>query len=241
MAYRDSTSGSDADGSTFSVTVPSVAENDIVLIVTSQDNSSSPTHAVTGFTQLDTITVTLDGQRVSLFWRRASASEGSSYSGTSTNAAELSWICGTWSGRDTGNPPVHNTSSENSGAASPVSVTNTGLTALDGDDLAYFGCPDVDTINVGNGFAAPTNFTERQDVIDGAGGWVNLTLASRDNVSAGVTGSITGTLTLSGGTAAYTSFVVRIPAGAAPTNPVVAPPVSRFRRGRRFDRKRRAA
>lgn len=241
MAYRDSTSGSDADGSTFSVTVPTVAADDIVLIVTSQDISTSPTHAVTGFTQLDTITVTLDGQRASLFWKRASASEGSSYSGTSTNANELSWICGTWSNRATGSDPTHQTSSFNSGASSPVSVTNTGLTASEGDDLAYFGCPDVDTINVGNGFAAPTDFIERQDVIDGAGGWVNLTLATRDNVSAGVTGSITGTLSLSGGQAAYTCFVVRMPVGAGAPTVVTAPPVSRFRRGRRFDRKRRAA
>jgi hypothetical protein len=170
-----------------------------------------------GFNVFTEVEVTLDGQTISCGWKRLTAADSGSYTITSDSA--LDWVCqaAAFSGRDGQLPPVISANAtSNSANASPVSVTANGVTAVTGDDLCWIGALDRSIDGGTVTFAPPTDYTERQDTLNG---WSAQSIATRDNVSAGATGSITGTATLSTGTAGWASWLVRIPVDDGITQP----------------------
>jgi len=218
MAYLDSTTNV-GNSTTPSVAVPAgVVADDIVILVASTDHSDGVFEAAdwpTGFTELQESVATLDGQVAAIGWKRLTGADSGSYTFGVVNTVSVSWVCQAFAfrGRHTTNPPVATAAVNNSANGSPVSVTAGGVTAVEGDDLLWVSAPDVDLSGVVTGHAAPTNYTEKEDYFDAD--WSALSGATRENVSVGATGDITGTLSLSSQSAAWIAFLVRIPAAAA--------------------------
>lgn len=225
MAYRDSTTNS-GSSATPSVAVPAgVAADDIVILVATIDASAANFQAgdwPTGFTELQEADITTDGHSAAIGWKRLTGADAGSYTFGNLGAS-ADWIAQAcaFSGRHTTDPPVASAVNiQNTGQASPNTVTATGVTAVEGDDLLWASAPDVTASGDGVGHDPPTNFTEREDAENL---WSNLSIATRDNVSAGATGDISGTFTHNN-TAGWAAFLVRIPAaGAAPATAVKDP------------------
>lgn len=221
MSYLDSTTASGSSG-TPSVAVPTgggaLAADDIVIVAIGVDNSSAavdPADLPAGFVELREVSVTLDGQRAWVGYKRLTASDTGSYTFGSIAPASPNWVCQAiaFRGRHTTNAPVASADSvSNSGNTNPVSVNATTVTAVASDDLVFISVPDVNTNNAGNGHTPPSTYTEAEDAENG---FANLSLAYKENVGAGATGTITGTFALSSGTSGWAAYLVRIPAAAA--------------------------
>jgi hypothetical protein len=169
LAYRSSSTKSTDGTSTVSVGVPAgVATDDIIVIIASKDGAANATGAVpSGFTSFFTNTAcTVDGQKVTAGWKRATGADSGSYTFGAPGDAATDWICQAFafSGRDTGNPPVAGTANvQNTGQSSPVTDNANGVTALSGDDLLWLSAPDS-TVSAGvTGHTPPASYTERQD------------------------------------------------------------------------------
>jgi hypothetical protein len=226
MAYRDSTTNGGQD-TLPTVAVPSgAAINDIAILVLSLDSAATdPTADLpSGFTELvDTSVATPDGQRFQVAWKRLSAADAGSYAYTDIGISSADWLlqCMLLSGRSTTTAPTLTTATNNSSNASPVSVNATGLTAAQGSDIVFVGMGDPDA-TAGAGamsFAPPGSYTEAEDATADSGDSVLFcasTLAYRENVNAGSTGTITGTLTLSAGVSGWGAFLVEIPMEPTP-------------------------
>jgi hypothetical protein len=158
----------------------------------------------------------VDGQTSELFEiKNATGSE--SYAFTSSTGAGWIFITATFSGR-------HNTAAAIVSAAtvdenvnsSPVSVALGGVTAAAGDDILWVA--ELDQATGADVWAFNndlTNYVERQDSNNGS--FVTSALYTRDNVSAGATGTLTVTATRTSGAdvTAFGGVVVAIPAAVA--------------------------
>lgn len=217
MAYRSS-SANHGVGGAISTPVPAgVQADDIVLLVVSVDDTSADftTLFPAGFTMLKQDQPALDGQKVALGWKRLTGADSGSYTFGGSNSAQ--WACSAYafSGRDTGNPPVCSASNVNSaGISSGGNVSANGVSALAGDDLAWIVGFDVGAGTLSSHtLNAPGTYTIRQDDANPDWSWTGG--ASKDNVGAGATGTVTGTATFAGpSSVGYAAYLVRIPAAA---------------------------
>lgn len=230
MAYHDSTTANGNDSAP-TVAVPNgggaspLAADDIVLLILTYDNSGGAVDAgemPTGFTELAEVDNSLDGQTTWIGWKRLTGADTGNYAFTNgissdgTAAQVNNWaLCAiAFRGRDTTNPPVQSSNaSSNASNASPVTITANGVTAVDGDDLCWLAAADVNASGIANVFTAPSSpaFTSQETAENG---FSFAMVASRDNVSAGATGTIAGTLTLTSGATGWVAWTVRIPAAA---------------------------
>ena len=215
MAYKASSSNSGVSN-TPSTSVPAgLAAGDEVVLVASIDNASAlfnPEDLPINFAELNEVALTLDGQTVWLGWKRLSGADSGSYTFGDVGVT-AGWSCAAFafSGRHPTDPPVSSTpNTSNAANTSPVTITANGATASQGDDLIWISAPDINTSQAGDGHTPPTDFMERQDVEDGF--FTVLSGATRDNVSAGATGNISGTLTLTSGASGWAAFLIRLPA-----------------------------
>lgn len=212
MAFGNAQSATGSD-TTPTVTKPTgTASNDIVIAANTYDSSSLTNAWNNSLTNLRQDTNTLDGQRTASAWKRAGGAEPSSY--TSTINSAVSWAIGALNltGRSTSSDPeISSASVNNSGNSSPVTLTANGVTALAGDDLVWIAASDCTDTAGPNVFTPPTGYTTRVDV---EGAFTRLMIATQDNVSAGATGTVSGSLTLSAGTAAWAAQLIRVPAAA---------------------------
>lgn len=230
MAYRSSTQGAGATVAAVSTNVPAgIANNDIAILIISFDYNEAGSGAATftyptGFTEIVHVSNGApDGNTVAIAWKRCDGTESGSFTVTASAGAQSAnakgLICGLWSGRDTGNPPVAGTWTEDtnggSGYTSPMTSTAVSVTALLGDDIAYISSPDTNNAPIGTSFTAPGSFTAREDQLN-AEDWVNNELCTEDNVSAGATGTVAGVFTFSGANVASRNVgLIRIPAAAS--------------------------
>lgn len=217
MAYVDSTIAT-GTSNTISVAVPTgVQADDIVIIGFGLDNQSAAVNAgdpPTSFTELAENDNTLDGHTSWIGWKRLTGADSGTYSFGNVDNSGQAWVCVAvaFRGRDTTNPPVVGTTgSSNAANGNPVSVNAPGVTAVDGDDLLWFGSADVNATGIGNGYTAPSGYIEAED---GELTFSDVSIAYKENVSAGATGTVTGTLALTSGGSGWTSWLVRIPAAA---------------------------
>lgn len=121
------------------------------------------------------------------------------------------------SGRKTTSPTSFITPTTNlSSNASPVAASYAGGTAAAGDDLLVFIGLDITASPAGWGFGAIAGFTDRTSV---QGGDTIADLFTKDNLSAGATGSIAQTLTLTSGSGniGYGAVVIAVQSSAGPT------------------------
>jgi PASTA domain len=113
--------------------------------------------------------------------------------------------------------PTNFATTDSSGSASPVSIPLTGITAATGDDLIWCGC--ICSAATGGSWVttAPSGFTKQQEasqtdnVFDGG----TSCISTRDNVTAGSTGTPTGSSASSGKNGDYYGVVLALPAAAS--------------------------
>lgn len=221
MAFRVSSSNI-GNGFTLSTSVPAgIASGDQILLfgTTNRPDESFTGKWPTGFSNgQTTATGGPDGQTGGWGYKFATGSESGTFTlSNMTNDAD--WCCGciVFSGRHASNPPVGSTpATDETGQTTPVSVTANGLTAESGDDLCMLSFPDVEIAGAGLGHTAPTNYTERIDVEQA---FSNMGAFTRDNVSAGSTGNITATFTLTTAAAGHIAYLIRCPAAAGGAPP----------------------
>lgn len=212
MAFRSASTPATGNGTAVSIAKPAgVAANDIVLLFVTTDVSGKTCSTPTGFAAFPANNqATPDGHSNFAFWRRFDGGEGANITATIGGSGD-DWIAqaAAWSDRNTTDPPVVTLTTPNTSSnASPVSVALAGVTALSGDDIAWWGTLDKTSNAVSWTFASPASYTEASDTNNG---WCASSLAYRDNVSAGATGTLTGTATGSGGSSGFAGYVVRIP------------------------------
>src|SRR3990167_1830229 len=214
-AYRDSTTGSGTSG-TPSVAVPTgVLADDICILAAGADQETANFEAgdwPMDFVELSEVDLTLDGHSAAIGYKRLTGSDSGSYTfGTIGTAPD--WVAQAlcFSGRHTTDAPTLTTATSNAGNTSPVSVNASTITATGCADLLMVSAPDVDGDGIATGHAAPTNYTEREDAENA---WANLAGFSRDNVTAGATGTVTATLSLASGASGWVAWLVNIPAAS---------------------------
>lgn len=201
-------------GATFvaglTVNAPTHSSGDIILLHFAKNSYNATTITwPSGFTQLAAWSI---GENLTgVAWKRAGGSEPGTYAVSANGDDETAVLfSSSYSGRHGSNNPVAGSTYAVTNQAAPLSLAVPGVTAVADDDIAWFG--------VGNGvqslisFTPPSSYTERQD--SGLlNAWLGASLATRDAVSAGATGTVTGTTTngdtnnMNGG-----GLLVRIPA-----------------------------
>ena len=218
MAYKTSFSATGNSGQP-AITIPasSVAAGDVVVLACTADNQAwtLASFTPTGFTSFREDDLTGDGQSSQYMWKRATGADTGTYTYSSSIGSAADWIvvAVVLSGRHATDPAAISTAALNNAAnANPVTVTANGVTAVAGDDLIMVSAPDVRAANVGNGHSAwPAGFTSRHDIKNA---WVNLGVATRENVSAGATGNLAATFNLTSGSAGWAAALIRVPAAA---------------------------
>lgn len=118
------------------------------------------------------------------------------------------------SGRNTTSPVTASASTTISSAStSPLSVALSGVTATTGDDIVFLAMVRPTTGTDRWTFAAPGSYTERADENRD---YLSSTIATRDNVSSGATGTLTATATRSVGsdTGAFAGWVISLAAAS---------------------------
>lgn len=211
-AFRSSGTAVNSTGTT-NITPGSPAglvANDIILCFLSMDVASGAATFASGFAVLNTDSIaTPDGQTFKLAWKLAAGGDTLTITGMTSSSKVAQ--CSAWSGRDTGNPPVTATSATNSSSnASPTTVTSNGVTAIASDDLAWFVGLDTSIASATNTLTPPTGYTNQGSGNDSLN-FSPIALANKDNVSAGATGTVGGSITHSGN-AGWGAYLVRIPA-----------------------------
>lgn len=184
-----------------------IVEGDIVLVHLYKENSASVTPA-SGFAEIagSPIAVTTgNAQWHHLFWKRATASEPSSYTFSWSGSTYRAGQAGAYRGCiATGSPFDASNSAANSSSSTStpaVAVTTTGPNRL----LVWAGT----NWNESN-WTAPTGFTLR-----GTDTNVTTTFATRDQPTAGGSGNVTGTASNANTTTAW--LVALLPASSGPT------------------------
>jgi hypothetical protein len=206
VSYRSS-SGNSGSGSSLVVTAPAGIQNGDTLIAI-WINGGFDGATITwpsGFTQIGTLAVNPAGQTFKVA-RKIASSESGDYTISSNVSDFCAAIVAVYSGRST-DAPVVQTTMQSTTAETPVSAALSGVTAAAGDDILWI-CAQ----NGASGqwtHSPPTSYTERQERSPGS--WVSVSLADRENVSAGATGTLTGTLTRAGAQeTGYAGFVIAL-------------------------------
>jgi hypothetical protein len=222
VAYRSSTSNFLASG-TPTTTVPAgVASGDVVIWWCTYDSSGVSTVAPTGFTILDTQSLTFDGDTLCVAYKMLTGADSGSYTGGTSNGNHDTCNAVAFSGRHASNVPVISTVNQaDSSHATGFTASANGVTAVAGDDLLWLVHLDDNGNNTASITTPPSGFTARTNQMTNFTGSVS---ASEDNVSAGATGTLSGVIAISGGATAYEAWVVRIPAAPPANVAPIAPP-----------------
>jgi hypothetical protein len=209
---------------------------DRAIMIVADDGSAVSGYAQanwpSGFTRSGAGTLTgVDGQTYAYGYKDLTAADTGSYT-FAANALSLpiQWSCAVlfFSGRDAGTAPTFTDNPNNSAnTGTNIAAPATGVTAASGDDLCWALATDTNTSGGYNGATAPTSPGTWTKQIDGENpvGWSAIAAATRDNVAAGATGTVTGHFALSGGSSGFTALLARLPAaaGGAPHNVTLTP------------------
>jgi hypothetical protein len=212
VAFRSSSSNA-GNASSLEITAPSgIQEGDILIAFWSQGGSGSATITwPDGFTLLDSVLVPAADNTNRVAIKVATSSEPSSYT-ISSNASDYC-VAGiaAFSGRDTEATPTVQTTSAPTAVEAPIAVDLAGVTAAEGDDIVWIGMrvPSAGGSLTSPLWTPPSSYTERID--QNAAFYISASLATRDNVSAGATGTLSGTIGASDD-AGYAGFVIALPA-----------------------------
>lgn len=209
MAFRSAAYAGSDSGGDLTATPAGVQVNDYLGGLGVTDLSGDPVTNATGWTERANIDQGTPDSNSGRYLDKIAAG-GDDFTWTFP-ANEGAMTVGAWSGRNTSAPRTATQTTINTSAnATPVSASFTGVTAVNGDDIAVF--METDETVVGNdwNYSTITNYTERID--DTSISFITLGLQTRDNVSAGATGSLATTITrtVGSGDTGYAGIVVAI-------------------------------
>lgn len=146
------------------------------------------------------------------------AAGGDNFTWNCSAAINVYVINAAWSGRNTAAPRTAVTGEQNTSVnASPITVSHTGVTAAQGDDIAVFMQLDQTLGSDDWNFSTITNYAEQQD--DTARQWLTIALDTRDNVNSGATGTLSSTATQTVGTNGSGWGVIVVAIAAAASGP----------------------
>jgi len=217
MAYRSS---STATGNSTAITGTApvgTAAGDRLLAFLSID---WPDDVVTppandGWVQISTNSVAFDGQTLFTFEKMV-ATGSDSYAFTNiTRATRFCIQVVALTGRHGVTASTVSTTKDSTSLTSPVSISLTGVTANNHDDIVVFTTLDQ-VANATWNFSTITNYTEVLDFNEGFA--VTCGTQIRDDVSSGATGSLATTATRTAGTGnvGWGGFVVAVPVNTQP-------------------------
>ena len=213
MAYRSSTSGT---GTSVVITAPAgVAEDDIIVCWWSKNGGGDTYTPPSGFSEpVEVVVDAAEFAAIDWSWKLATGSEPADYTFTGTYGAPLAWGAAAFSGRNTSSPiQASQPTDEPTGAASPLTIALTGVTAAAGDDLLWIAAqtsPDGSKFT----YTEPGGFTKREEAKRFYG---EAVLATLDSAAGGATGTLTGSAARDEGSAdaAYGGFVIALAATGA--------------------------
>lgn len=213
MAFRSSTVTTGNDTAPIGNKPAGTVDGDWLLAWVVCDFPGNIFSAPSGWALVQDANLTGPDGHSAICYSKVAASEGASWT-WGTGGSDWKVIVGSWSGRNTGGSLISSVTTNTSSNSSPISVALTGVTALSGDDLAWFAVLDQLTSLDVWGFSLLSGFTEQQD---SNGVWQTTTLYTKDGVSAGATGTLTATATQSSGTnnAGFAGVVVSLPAATS--------------------------
>lgn len=164
---------------------------------------------------------TPDGQSYWLYWRLATGSEPASENWVTSSNLATAAVIGAWSGRASGGPVVSTVAQATTAAANGSAVTANSVTPTANSDLAiFFGADTAFALKDYKGTFSGAGYVDRGSV--GVAGYAGLSVSTRDAVSAGATGVISGVLTEGVGgtdTSGWSTLQIYIPAAAAIPDP----------------------
>lgn len=152
-----------------------------------------------------------DGFTSWVYWKLSAGNEPSTWTfGHNGSSTQIIAIVGSLSGRSIFPNFITHGTVNTTGNATPVTVSDAGVTSLYRDDILVFANGDITVGTDTWAFAPPASFTERQD---GQLTFDVATLATRDGVTGGATGTLSLILTRSAGTgtAGWGIFVISVP------------------------------
>ena len=195
MAFRNASTAYTSGSNSLTGTAPSgTTAGDVLIAIFSQDGSGATLTFPTGWTKVRTDNITNgDQQTVAWGWKIATGSDSYAFTGSTGN--DIGVCIAAYTGRD-GTTPVEISTVNNPNSASPptspVSVTATGLTTSNIDDIVYLGACDT---NGGNGlWTSPAAMTLRTETTN-SGSFCALMIGDFSQSSAGVVANQTGTWT----------------------------------------------
>lgn len=197
MAFRSSSQLVGSNTTSAAVPVPTgAASGDIAVVAIYMESTATITTVPSGFqtpAKADLQTSATSRGRLVVYWKRLTAGDTGTYTFSWSGATWRSAACGLWSGRVASGDPFDGTvgTGESTTTVSASPAVSTTPSGSNGD--AVFFATDF---TGGNSWTPPTNYTERQDNDE-------ITLASRDAVASGSTGSVTATLNVSGFSKAF--------------------------------------
>jgi hypothetical protein len=231
--FRAAAKTDSAGGSSFSVSKPTgVVANDVQYLWASCDGSG---HALTasGGATWNAVTAALsitngDTSSARLLRQVAGGSEPASYTVSVPGGSQATAIISSWSGVDTTTPeaagPTTNNPNSASPPASPVSMTNAGVTTTaTNQTVLWFGHVDWNSSSAA-AFTAPSGFGVQTNSSSTPAQFSNGIIADNVFASAGATGAINGTGTLSGQSGNFITITLALKdAGGAAATSLVMP------------------
>lgn len=221
MAFRSSNRASSSVGvSSIDVPQPSgVATGDVVVCAASNDNSSSTITLPTSCTALASSpqSSTFDQSQTACGTKAESGSPPANYTFLLSTPDSIAATVAAFSGVS----GLHTSSgaSTSSGSGTPISPAATGVTTSVTCDLVFVAAADWNSSS-SQSYTAPSGYTEREDVW--SGGFPSITLATKEAVGSGSTGTVTGTAACAGASGGWMAFLVALASTATPST------ISRF-------------
>jgi hypothetical protein len=187
-----------------------VAAGDLIVIAVLSSNVNTATFTwPSGFTQQGIGASTgnfAHSSRFAVAVKRATASEPASYTVTVVGGPLSVALAASWTGRS--NITFTTVTPGGSNSGTNVTLNLSGGTAAAGDDIAWLG---MGSANGAYTASAPTSYTSQATAGPG-GNFDYINLSTRDNVSAGATGTISGSYAGSTGIDAF-GIVISLSSG----------------------------
>lgn len=203
---------------TATVNVPAGNVGDLLIITLGAD--AGPTNPAGWNEQLIT-TYGGDGNTLSTFWRVATGSEGASVSITlSTSTTDWSAIMSRY--RGTNSIDLLAASSSSASSSSPLSMSHPGITVPNANSLLVVAAGEDHGVgNTFGSFTPPAGYSHAQE--GGNTAYANSIVADKQQATAGATGVVNMSATLTGTSSGYAMHLMALSDAPPPAGSGIAP------------------
>jgi hypothetical protein len=204
MAWRGSAGATSASAATtLAVTFPVTCNaGDIIILHVSSGGSSSLTFSCPGYsavTGLSNVGYIGASGTLGALYKVAAGGETAATVTKSATADFMALQCNIFSGRNTTTPFTGATTSAAQFGSSPQSIACGTITAAAGDDLLFLTGEGNNVSNTSPTLTVPSGFANKLDTFSAVTNVPGANSCNHVNVSAGATGTITGSIAFTGG------------------------------------------